>query len=123
MDEVVTNTDTPAEVPSEAAEIRDTDIAFSCPYCGQSLVVDYRGAGLQINCTNCGKSVLVPIPDGMQLADLDLDPGEILKQLFATRHNFQKAELEIQSLKARLSQIKAALVAMQDVIDEGLKNA
>ncbi len=123
MDEVVTNTDTPAEVPSEAAEIRDTDIAFSCPHCGQSLVVDYRGAGLQINCTNCGKSVLVPIPDGMQLADLDLDPGEILKQLFATRHNFQKAELEIQSLKARLSQIKAALVAMQDVIDEGLKNA
>ena len=81
---------------TEDAEIRDTDIVFDCPHCGKNLVIDYRGAGLQINCSECGESVLVPIPDGMELADLDLDPGEILKQLFATRRNFQKAELQIQ---------------------------
>ena len=123
MEEVVTSTDTPAEVPSEAAEIRDTDIVFDCPHCHKSLVIDYRGAGLQINCTGCGKPVLVPIPDGMQLADLDLDVGEVLKQLFATRRNFQKAEMEIQSLKTRLVQLKEALAAMQDVVSEGLENA
>ena len=104
----------------EEAEIRDTDIVFDCPHCGKNLVIDYRGAGLAINCTECGQSVLVPIPDGMELGDLDLDAGEVLKQLFATRRNYQKAELEIQSLKARLVQIREAIGAIGTVIDEGL---
>ena len=101
-------------------EIRDTDIAFDCPQCGKNLVIDYRGAGLQINCSACGASVLVPIPDGMELHDLDLDPGEILKQLFATRRNYQKAELKIQGLKARLVQLQEAMEAMQGVVAEGI---
>ena len=112
------------EVPvrdnDEGAEIRDTDIVFDCPHCGKNLVIDYRGAGLQINCSECGESVLVPIPDGMELTDLDLDPGEILKQLFATRRNFQKSEMQIQSLKARLVQLQEALGVMQEVVAEGL---
>ena len=105
---------------AEGAEIRDTDIVFDCPHCGKSLVIDYRGAGLQIDCSTCGASVLVPIPDGMQLSDLDLDSGEILKQLFATRRNYQKAEQQVQSLKTRLSQLQETLGVMQDVIAEGL---
>ena len=104
----------------EGVEIRYTDIVFDCPHCGKGLVIDYRGAGLQISCTDCGKDVLVPIPDGMELGDLDLDSGEILKQLFATRRNYQKAEIEIQSLKARLVQLQEALGVMQDVVAEGL---
>ncbi len=123
MEEVVTENGPSEKAAAETSEIRDTDIVFDCPYCGKSLVIDYRGAGLQITCSNCGKTVLVPIPDGMQLEDLDLDPGEILKQLFATRRNFQKAELEIQSLKARLAQIRDALAAMKDVVSEGLADA
>jgi predicted RNA-binding Zn-ribbon protein involved in translation (DUF1610 family) len=105
---------------AEDADIRDTDIVFDCPHCGKNLVIDYRGAGLQINCSECGEGVLVPIPDGMQLTDLDLDPGEILKQLFATRRNYQKAELTIQALTARLVQLQEALGVMQDVVAEGL---
>ena len=104
----------------DAAEVRDTDISFDCPYCGKNHVIDYRGAGLSINCSECGKSILVPIPEGMELGDLDLDTGEILQQLFATRRNFQKAELLIQSLKARLRQMQEAFEAMQAVIAEGL---
>ena len=110
----------PVRENDEGAEIRDTDIVFDCPHCGKSLVIDYRGAGLQINCSECGDSVLVPIPDGMELTDLDLDPGEILKQLFATRRNSQKAELTIQALKARLVQLQEALGVMQEVVAEGL---
>ena len=105
---------------TDEAEIRDTDIVFDCPHCGKNLVIDYRGAGLQINCSECGESVLVPIPDGMELGDLDLDPGEILKQLFATRRNYQKAELQIQALKARLVQLQETLGVMQEVVAEGL---
>ena len=104
----------------DEAEIRDTDINFDCPHCGKNLVIDYRGAGLQINCSACGESVLVPIPDGMELHDLDLDPGEILKQLFMTRRNYQKAELAIQSLKARLTQLQETLGVMQEVVAEGI---
>ena len=109
-----------AEIRDEGEEIRDTDIVFDCPHCGKNLVIDYRGAGLQINCSECGEPTLVPIPDGMELSDLDLDPGEILKQLFATRRNYQKAELAIQALKARLVQLQEAIGVMQEVVAEGL---
>ena len=94
-------------VPSEGeppeTEIRDTDIVFDCPHCGHNLAIDYRGAGLQINCVNCGESVLVPIPDGMKIDDLDIEPGEILKQLFATRRHLQKAEQRIERCRRRWS--------------------
>lgn len=113
-------TEVPIRENTEEEEIRDTDIVFDCPHCGKSLVIDYRGAGLQIHCSECGESVLVPIPDGMQLTDLDLDPGEILKQLFATRRNYQKAEQQIESLKARLVQLQEAIGVMQEVVAEGL---
>jgi len=108
---------------ADDAEIRDTDIVFDCPHCGKNLVIDYRGAGLQINCSECGEPVLVPIPDGMDIADLDLDPGEILKQLFATRRNYQKSELQIQALKARLVQLQETLGVMQEVVAEGLASS
>ena len=119
------NEETEVEVRGDVdeSEIRDTDIVFDCPHCGKNLVIDYRGAGLQICCSGCGETVLVPIPDGMELHDLDLDPGEILKQLFATRRNYQKAELEIQSLKARLVQLQETLGVMQEVIAEGLSES
>ena len=108
---------------AQGTEIRDTDIAFDCPHCGKNLVIDYRGAGLEIKCSACEKPVLVPIPDGMQLGDLDLDNGEILRQLFATRRNYQRAELEIRKLKTCLVQLQAALGAMQDVVAEGMGTA
>ena len=110
----------PISQSADDAEIRDTDIVFDCPHCGKNLVIDYRGAGLQINCSECGEPVLVPIPDGMELNDLDLDPGEILKQLFATRRNYQKAELKIQAMKQRLVQLQEALGVMQEVVAEGI---
>ena len=105
---------------ADGAEVRDTDIVFDCPHCSKTLVIDYRGAGLQISCSECGKDVLVPIPDGMELTDLDMDPGEILKQLFATRRNYQKAETRVQGLKARLVSLQETLAVMQQVIAEGL---
>ena len=113
-------TDVPVRENGDETEIRDTDIVFDCPHCGKNLVIDYRGAGLQINCTECGEPVLVPIPDGMELTDLDLDPGEILKQLFATRRNYQKAEAKVEALKARLVQLQETLGVMQEVVAEGL---
>ena len=113
----------PVRETGDETEIRDTDIVFDCPHCGKNLVIDYRGAGLQINCSECGEPVLVPIPDGMELTDLDLDPGEILKQLFATRRNYQKAEAKAEALKARLVQLQETLGVMQEVVAEGLSES
>ena len=94
------------------AQINDTDIVFDCPHCGHNLCIDYRGAGLQITCSECGEAVLVPIPDGMKIDDLDLDPGEILKQLFATRRNLQRAEARAEALEARLADAAGQVAAL-----------
>ena len=104
------------DTQNEEAEIRDTDIVFDCPHCGKNLVIDYRGAGLQIECSDCGEPVLVPIPDGMDISDLDIDEGEILKQLFATRRNYQKEVLKVQDLQRQLLQIKESAAAMQTTL-------
>ena len=69
---------------------------------------------------NVAKPFTYLIPDGMELTDLDMDPGEILKQLFATRRNYQKAETRVHGLKARLVSLQETLAVMQQVIAEGL---
>ena len=129
-EEIAGSEELAAEEAAEDAElggtvIQDTDIVFDCPHCGHNLAIDYRGAGLQINCVNCGESVLVPIPDGMEIDDLDIEPGEILKQLFATRRNLHKAELRADDLEARLAEaterrerVEARFAALQMQLDE-----
>ena len=53
-EELTEEIEVPVRENEDGAEIRDTDIVFDCPHCGKSLVIDYRGAGLQINCSECG---------------------------------------------------------------------
>jgi transcription elongation factor Elf1 len=96
----------PQESDSED-EIRSTDIVFDCPHCGHNLAIDYRGAGLQINCVECGEPVLVPIPDGMKIDDLDFTSGELLTQLFQTRRMLIKSEQRAAELEETVASIKA----------------
>jgi ribosomal protein S27E len=90
----------------ESDEIRATDIVFDCPHCGHNLAIDYRGAGLQINCVACGQPVLVPIPEGMKIDDLDSSSGELLTQLFQTRRMLLKSEQRIAELEETLNSVK-----------------
>ena len=100
--------ETPGVRPSEpveaddGSEISDTDIVFDCPYCGHNLVIDYRGAGLQIQCARCGQAVSVPIPEDMHIDDVNVEPGEVVKQLFKTRRLLRDAENRIVELEAEL---------------------
>ena len=105
------------DTQNEEAEIRDTDIVFDCPHCGKNLVIDYRGAGLQIECSDCGEPVLVPIPDGMDISDLDIDEGEILKQLFATRRNLQRTERRVESLEQELGKMRVRRDTLQALLE------
>ncbi len=81
-----------ADIDDQGGEIRETDIVFDCPHCGHGLVIDYRGAGLVITCVQCGKPVQVPIPEGMQLSDLDQDPENLRKQLGNLRAALRASE-------------------------------
>ena len=99
-------------------QIQDTDIVFDCPHCGHNLCIDYRGAGLQITCSECDEPVLVPIPDGMKISDLDLDldAGELLKQLFATRRLLQRAEARAEALSMKLDSFAAKVGELQEML-------
>ncbi len=87
-------------------DIRPTDIVFDCIHCGHNLAIDYRGAGLEISCTECGEPMQVPIPDGMQIDDLDLSAGEVLTQLFQTRKMLQRSEQRAAELNETLTSVK-----------------
>jgi uncharacterized Zn finger protein (UPF0148 family) len=93
-------------VDDRGGEIRDTDIVFDCPHCGHGLVIDYRGAGLLTNCTECGKSVQVPIPDGMELVDLDQSSKELETQVIHLRRALFKAEHRVRELDDVVASLK-----------------
>ena len=109
------------DIESDAGDvqIQDTDIVFDCPHCGHSLCIDYRGAGLQITCSECNEQVLVPIPDGMKIDDLDLDTGELLKQLFATRRNLQRAEARVEALELKLATFEEKVSELGSILQAG----
>ena len=95
-----------------AGEIRDTDIVFDCPHCGHGLVIDNRGAGLVIACAGCGKPVQVPIPEGMDISDLDQGPENLQLQVRTLRNALLKAEnreRELQNLVSGLTERRATL--------------
>lgn len=79
-------------------QIPATDIVFECPYCGKSLSIDQRGAGLVIACTACQQMVTVPIPEGMELSDIDLPPEEQEAQLSNMRVMLGQAQKKIADL-------------------------
>lgn len=92
--------------------IRETDIVFDCPHCGHGLIIDNRGAGLVITCAECGKPVQVPIPEGMDISDLDQGPEGLQLQIRTLRNALLKAEnreRELQKLVSGISERKATL--------------
>ena len=105
-----------SDADNQDVQIQDTDIVFDCPHCGHNLCIDYRGAGLQITCSECGEPVLVPIPDGMKISDLDLDAGELLKQLFATRRLLQRAEARAEAQEMKFETFAGKVEELRDLL-------
>ena len=97
----------PDTTPDRGPEIKESDIVFDCPYCNKSLAIDYKGAGLTIPCTDCGKSVQVPIPDGMELSDLDSSNEERDVRLSNLRKSMTQAQARIKELEAELDEISS----------------
>jgi len=95
-----------AEQPEESTEIKETDIVFDCPYCGKSLAIDYRGAGLTIPCTDCGNDVEVPIPEGMELTDIDSNAEEQELRILHLRRSLAVAQRRIRALEAEVEELR-----------------
>ena len=83
-----------------------TDIVFECPHCSKSLSIDHRGAGLVIACTACQQLVTVPIPEGMEIGDLDIPPEEHEAQVVNLRRALTKAEARIAELETQVTTLK-----------------
>ena len=92
----------------DSNEIKETDIIFDCPNCGKSLAIDFRGAGLTIPCTDCGQYVDVPIPEGMELTDIDSSDEEQEMRILNLRRSLGTAEGRVVELQARVDQLEAS---------------
>lgn len=49
----------PAAV-GDAPPCSETDVTFKCPVCGELMIIEATGIGLQVECTGCGRPVTVP---------------------------------------------------------------
>jgi len=113
------------EVP-DPNEIRDSDIVFNCPYCEKSLAIDCRGAGLTITCPDCANKIQVPIPEGMDLFDIDSTDQEkeirmihMREILRASQNRMLELEAEVKDLVARrdgLEKLRSESALRMDVI-------
>jgi transcription elongation factor Elf1 len=92
-------------VPPEASDVTESDIVFDCPHCGKSLAIDYRGAGLAISCSDCGKPVQVPIPEGLELADVDSTAEEQEAVIMNLRRSLAAAEARVRELETTVDEL------------------
>jgi len=105
------------EAKDGTSEVKDTDIVFDCPYCGKSLAIDYRGAGLTIPCTDCGNHVEVPIPEGMEIVDADSSGEErearivnLRKALVSAEERITRLEEDLEAVRSRREALEAARI-------------
>lgn len=101
------------KIDSDESEIKDTDIVFDCPFCGKSLAIDYRGAGLNIPCSDCGELVEVPIPEGMDIGDIDKSDEEMEIVVLSLRKSIAAAEAKINHLESEVAELEARRDALE----------
>jgi len=86
-------------------EIRDSDIVFNCPFCDKSLAIDCRGAGLTISCPDCGNKLEVPIPENMEVTDIDSSDEDKAVRLIHMREVISESQKRILDLEAEVKDI------------------
>lgn len=87
-------------------EIPESDIQFDCPHCGKHLSIDPRGAGLVIVCPDCEKHVSVPIPEGLEIEDIDATPEELSFRLMTSKTTIMKLQQQIFDLQQQVEELQ-----------------
>lgn len=99
--------DKTTETGENPNEIRPTDIVFECPHCKKSLAVDYRAAGLTVPCTDCKEMVEVPIPEGMDVSDLDSSEEDLRVRAIHLRESLKDSQARIRVLEGVIDELKS----------------
>ena len=87
-------------------QIPESDIQFDCPHCNKHLSIDPRGAGLVIVCPDCEKHVSVPIPEGLEIEDIDATPEELSFRLRTSKTTITKLQQQILSLQQQVEELQ-----------------
>ncbi len=100
-------------------EIRDSDIVFNCPYCEKSLAIDCRGAGLTITCPDCSNKIQIPIPEGMDLFDIDSSDQEKEVRMIHMREILRGSQNRILELEAEVKDLLTRREGLEKLRSEG----
>ena len=95
----------PKENTTVSDEIRSSDIVFNCPSCEKSLAIDRRGAGLTIACPDCGNKIEVPIPDNMDVSDIDSSDEDKAVRIIHMREVISQSQEQIMALESELKDV------------------
>ncbi len=115
-----------------AAVDAERDILFDCKFCGKSLVIDRRGAGLMVRCPDCNNELEVPYPEDMHPSEeftnvdgtiMDERLQALLTELDELRYRrnlLEKKQAEygmcLRAISQQVLQIKKALNQIDDLI-------
>lgn len=102
-------------------EIRDSDIVFNCPYCEKSLAIDCRGAGLTITCPDCTNNIQVPIPDGMDIVDIDSTEQEKEIRMIHMREILRASQNRVLELEAEVHDLISRREGLEKLRSEGVR--
>lgn len=100
---------------SDPNDIRDSDIVFDCPFCNKSLAIDCRGAGLTIACPDCSNKIEIPIPDGMDVSDIDSSDADKAVRLIHMREVISGSQQRIMELEEEVK----AVTMRRDTLEAG----
>ena len=99
-------------------EIRDSDIVFDCPCCDKSLAIDCRGAGLTIVCPDCGNKIQVPIPENMEVSDIDSSDEDKAVRIIHMREVIAATQTQIMDLESELRDVTLRRDALEAIRTE-----
>lgn len=102
----------------ESADVRPSDIVFDCPFCSKSLAIDCRGAGLTITCPDCANKLQVPIPDGMEISDIDSSDQEKEVRIIHMREIIASSQARIMDLEAEIKDLTLRREALEKLRTE-----
>ncbi len=97
--------DTRDKESKDPNDIRDSDIVFDCPFCSKSLAIDCRGAGLTISCPDCNNKIVIPIPEGMEVSDIDSSDADKAVRLIHMREVISDSQQRIMELEAEVKDL------------------
>ena len=103
---------------NEPNEIRDSDIVFNCPFCEKSLAIDCRGAGLTIACPDCSNKIAVPIPENMDVSDIDSSDEDKAVRIIHMREVISSSQNQIMELESEVKDLTLRRDSLETVRNE-----